>query len=223
MIYGGDGLARLPADESGRGKAAFVPYVLSGEKVEASLTEQKPGFARARVESMVEPSRHRITAGCPYFTRCGGCHYQHADYEHQLEIKKDILIETLRRTAKLELPVEVQVHSSPPWNYRNRSRLQVRTSPEFKFGYFKTGSRELMAVEECPISSPQINRGIAAVWKSGLAGKVPAGIREIEFFANADDTQLLVEVSATTEARRAAVRMWSEELQGSTPEIAGVV
>ena len=131
MIYGGDGLGRLPADASGRGKAAFVPFVLAGEKVEASIAEQKAGFVRARVESILEASPHRVEPGCPYFGRCGGCQYQHSSYEHQLEIKKDILRETLRRTAKIELPVDIEVHASPPWNYRNRSRLQVQTTPTF--------------------------------------------------------------------------------------------
>src|SRR5579872_1840722 len=223
MIYGGDGLSRLPADEHGRGKAAFVPFVLTGEKVEATITEQKPGFARAHTNAVVEPSPHRIQPGCPYFGQCGGCHYQHASYEHQLEIKKDILRETLRRTAKIDLPVDIEVHPSPPWNYRNRSRLQVQTSPEFKAGYFKMGSHELLAVEECPISSPLINRGIRGLWQSGRSEKVPAGVHEIEFFADADDSELLVEVFSSAESRRATLRQWAEELRASMPEIAGLV
>jgi 23S rRNA (uracil1939-C5)-methyltransferase len=223
LIYGGDGLARLPADETGRGKAAFVPFVLAGEKIEAAITEQKSGFARARIETMIESSPHRIRPACPYFERCGGCHYQHASYEHQIDIKKEILGESLRRTAKIELPIEIQVHPSPPWNYRNRSRLQVQTSPTFALGYFKMLSHELLAVEECPISSPLINRGISALWQSGRAGNVPSGVHEAEFFANADDTQLLLEISATADVRRAALRAWAEDLCASTPQIAGVV
>ena len=50
LIYGGDGLARLPADSRGPGKAVFVPFVLAGEKIEAALTEEKSGFARAHAE-----------------------------------------------------------------------------------------------------------------------------------------------------------------------------
>jgi len=242
LIYGGDGLARLPADSPagspndearGHGKAVFVPFVLAAEKIEASLTEQKPGFARAQADSIVEPSPHRIPPPCPHFTHCGGCHYQHATYEHQLEIKKEILRESLRRTAKLDLPFDIEVHPSPPWNYRNRSRLQIRTgqvqteyaqvSPAFAAGYFKLASHELLAVEECPISSPLINRGIAALWQSGRAGKVPQGVREVEFFANADDTQLLLDVGCAREARRAAIRAWAEDLRSAMPEIAGVV
>jgi 23S rRNA (uracil1939-C5)-methyltransferase len=223
MIYGGDGLAHLPADEHGRGKAVFVPFVLAGEKAEASLVEQKSGFARAHVDSIVQPSPHRVQPGCPYFGSCGGCHYQHTAYEHQLEIKTEVLKETLRRTAKLELPVEIEVHPSPPWNYRNRSRLQVQTTPAFKAGYFKLGSHELLGVEECPISSPSINHGIATLWQSGRAGKVPNGVREIEFFVDADDREMLIEVWASANARRASVRTWTEELRASMPEISGIV
>src|SRR5579871_6761391 len=223
MIYGGDGLSRLPADASGRGKAVFVPFVLAGEKVEASITEQKPGFARATVNSISERSTNRVEPGCPYFGRCGGCQYQHANYEHQLQIKKQILEETLKRTAKLDLPVEIEVHPSPPWNYRNRARLQVRTDPKFAIGYFKMGSHELLPVEECPISSLLINRGIKAIWQSGRSGHIPKGVIEIEFFANADDSQLLIEVSTGPGARRASLRQWVEDLRASMPEIAGVV
>jgi 23S rRNA (uracil1939-C5)-methyltransferase len=222
LIYGGDGLARLPADERGRGKAVFVPFVLAGEKIEAALTEEKPGFARAHASTILEPSPHRAQPPCPHFGRCGGCHYQHASYEHQLEIKKEILRENLRRLAKLELDCAIEMHPSPPWNYRNRSRLQVQTRPEFAVGYFKFASHELLPVEECPISSPLINRGIATLWQAGRVGKAVEGVREIEFFANGNDTRLLVEFLCAPEARRAAVRAWAEDLCSAMPEIAGV-
>ena len=222
LIYGGDGLARLPADDRGRGKAVFVPFVLGGEKIEASLTEQKPGFARAKVDAILTGSTHRVEAACPYFTRCGGCHYQHTNYEHQLEIKKEILRETLRRTAKVEVPVEIEVHASPAWNYRNRSRLQVQVSPTFTAGYFKLASHDLLAVEECPISSPLINRGIAMLWRSGRAANVPQGVREVEFFSSADDTQLLLELGCAAEARRSSVRAWAENLREALPEVVGI-
>ena len=226
LIYGGDGLARLPADARGKGKAVFVPFVLAGEKIAAAITEQKPGFARAHASAIIEESSQRVSPPCPHFGRCGGCHYQHTTYQHQLEIKKEILLENLRRIARLELQCEIEVHPSPPWNYRNRSRLQVRTRPAFATGYFKFGSHELLPVEECPISSPMINRGIATLWKSGRAGRAVEGVREVEFFAGSDsegnETQLLIEFLCAPEARRAAVRAWAEELCAAMPEIAGV-
>lgn len=222
LIYGGDGLAHLPADESGRGKAAFIPFVLAGEQVDATIAEQKPSFVRATADAIAQKSPHRIEPGCVYFASCGGCHYQHTSYEHQLEIKKDILRETLRRTAKLELQQDIEVHPSPPWNYRNRSRLQVRHTPEFITGYFKLASHEVLRVEQCPISSPLINRAIASLWQIGRAGNVPRAVREVEFFANADDTQLLVEVTCSSDTHRAELRAWVEDLQAGMPQAAGV-
>jgi 23S rRNA (uracil1939-C5)-methyltransferase len=237
LIYGGDGLARLPADASGRGKAVFLPFVLPGETVEASLTPNKnkdknrskdkskaqPGFARAQAEVILKRSPHRVDPACPYFFRCGGCHYQHSDYEHQLDIKKDILRETLRRIAKIDLLCEIHAHPSPPWNYRNRSRLQVRTRPDFFLGYFKFASHELLPIDQCPISSPLINRAIAAIHQLGRGNRVPDSIREIEFFAGAEDTSLLLEIFCTPDAKRSAIRAFGEDLSASMPEIAGVL
>ncbi len=190
LIYGGDGLARLPADEHGQGKAAFVPFVIPGEQVEASPVETRPGFVRAQLDKVLTPSPERIEPGCPYFGRCGGCHYQHINYEAQLRYKAEILRETLRRTAKLELGQEIQVHASPPWNYRNRTRMQVRHTPQFALGYFRYSSHDVLPVESCPISSPLINQAIAAMWKLGRDGAVPQSVHGVQFFANHDDTQV---------------------------------
>jgi 23S rRNA (uracil1939-C5)-methyltransferase len=221
LVYGGDGLARLSADEQGRGKAVFLPFVLEGETVEAKLLEQKPGFARGHANDVLQASAQRVAPRCPYFQRCGGCHYQHARYEHQLEIKAAILRENLRRIAKLELEQELKIHRSPEWNYRNRSRFRVRTAPQFVLGYNKINSHELLAVEECPISSPLINRALAAFWQMGRAGKVADEIQEIEFFANADDSQLLVGAYCAETSQADAARLM-EEVKRSLREVTGI-
>lgn len=225
LIYGGNGLARLPADEKGPGKAVFLPFVLEGERVEAGITEQKPGFARARAENILEASPHRTQPGCPYFGQCGGCHYQHSSYEHQLEIKSAILRETLRRVAKLDLEQEILVHASPPWNYRNRTRLRLRTRP-FVLGYNRLRGSELLAVEQCPISSPLINRAISTLWELGRADKASADIAEIEFFANADDTKLLAELTVQEKGWRRGVKsdllQFVRALRAALPEVTGV-
>ncbi|HTZ98465.1 MAG TPA: class I SAM-dependent RNA methyltransferase [Terriglobales bacterium] len=223
LVYGGDGLARLPADENGRGKAAFVPFVLEGETVEATLVENKPGFARARLDEVIERSANRIEAPCPYYGRCGGCHYQHTDYRHQLEIKAAVLKENLRRIAKVELETEPIVHASPEWNYRNRARLRVRTQPDFALGYYRFASHELLPVEQCPISSALINRGISVAWELGRAGKIPQEIQEIEFFANAEDDQLLLLLYCAPPLSTEAAQNLAEDLRGTASAIGALV
>jgi len=224
LIYGGAGLARLPADERGPGKAAFVPFTLPGERVRAAVEEEKPGFVRASVDEILERSGKRLEPQCIYFQRCGGCHYQHAGYEYQLEIKAEILKENLRRQAKMDAPFELRLHGSPPWNYRNRTRLQARADSGFALGYFKSSSHVLLPVETCPISSPLINRAIAVLWRLGRSGQVPAELREVELFANDDDTQLQVELYSDPhqdKARRTqSAQALAERLRA---ELAGVV
>jgi 23S rRNA (uracil1939-C5)-methyltransferase len=206
LIYGGDGLTRLPADEHGRGKTVFLPFVLPGEEVEASVAESRSGFARAKLESILTPSPERVDPGCPYFTRCGGCHYQHIDYAAQLKYKSEILRETLRRTAKFELQQEIVLHSAEPWGYRNRTRMQVRHDPQFALGYFQHSSHALLPVESCPISSPLINRAIAAVWTLGRQAAIPDAVHGLQFFANHDDTKLLVECYVRPDAAPARLK-----------------
>jgi 23S rRNA (uracil1939-C5)-methyltransferase len=248
LVYGGEGLARTtspakaapsveavvsPAaagsgeagvDERTRSKAIFVPYVLPMERVEATIVEERPGFSRARLDGVIAPSPSRTAPPCPYFGKCGGCHYQHASYDEQLRLKSEILRETLRRTAKLDLSIEIQTHPSPPLHYRNRTRFHVRTRPELAIGYFRQGSHELLPVRECPISSPLINRALQAMWSLGQAGGMPQEIAEVELFANETDKELLLEFYLRAgSAAEKAVSEIAHELPKDMPQIQSIV
>lgn len=219
-VYGGEGLARIEADDQGRRKAVFVPFVLPGETVEATVIEDRAGFARARFDSIEKPALARVPPMCQYFFRCGGCQYQHADYGKQLELKRDILVETLQRVAKIQLAIEVQLHSAEPYQYRNRTRLKVRSGPEFAIGYHRFGTNELLPVKECPISSPLIQRGIAAMWEIGQESDCE-GLREVQFFATHDDSKLLVEFYSEHDTA-GTLDGFVGKLRRALPEIAGV-
>jgi 23S rRNA (uracil1939-C5)-methyltransferase len=236
LIYGGDGLARTPAGADGRSMAVFVPFVLPGERVEAEIRQEKPGFARGLVAQLIEASPDRVEARCPYFRQCGGCHYQHISYERQLEFKAVILRETLQRIAKIELKTEIRLHASPPWNYRNRTRLRVQTAaefpaqtgktgrsgdPGFALGYFRIGSHEFLPVGECPISSPLINRVLARLLELGGLN-CPAAVEEVELFADAEDERLLAWAFCGRESERRDLLRWAETLERELPEISGV-
>lgn len=220
-IYGGDGLARWAPDGTGRGKAVFVPFVLPGEIICAEITEERSGFGRAKLTEIKRASASRVEPPCPYFYRCGGCQYQHADYSRQLEWKRDILIETLQRTAKIKLD-NVQVHSGEAYGYRNRTRLKVRNDREFAIGYHRLGTNDLLPVSECPISSPLIQRAIKATWQIG-ATQSADGLREIQFFANHDDSKLLVEFYTDRDASPQSLKPFAETLRSELPAIVGIV
>jgi 23S rRNA (uracil1939-C5)-methyltransferase len=223
LVYGGDGLARIESE--GRRKAVFVPLVLPGERVEASIAEDRGGFLRARLERVVEPAMTRTAPPCPYFGECGGCHYQHATYEAQLKFKQDILRETVARIAKVELP-EIQVHASEPLHYRNRTRIKIAPykdgNTKFVLGYYRLSSHQLLPVRECPISSTAINKTIQAIWSMAVTRELPKALNEIEFLANHDDSAVLVQFLVDKAVETAKLIPFAQSLQKDVAEVIGV-
>jgi 23S rRNA (uracil1939-C5)-methyltransferase len=226
LIYGGDGLARLPAEGDARkGKVVFVPFTLPGEGIEARVAEE--------LVKVLEPSGQRIAPRCAHFGVCGGCQYQHLGYAAQLEAKREILRESILRgagaalrSAGQELP-EIELHAADEFGFRNRTRMKIVTQPEFAVGYRRAASHELEPVRECPISSPLIQRAIAAMWEMGAEGASLDGLRESQFFANHDDSALLVELRTQSapsleDREREALRAFARRLRERMPEIAGV-
>jgi 23S rRNA (uracil1939-C5)-methyltransferase len=222
LVYGGEGLARVHDEKSGRAKAVFVPFVAAGEVVDATITEEKTGFARARVEKIVAASPARVEPTCPYFPRCGGCQYQHLEYAEQVKAKAQILEETLGRTAKLKLEHPIQTHAAQPFQYRNRTRMRVVHDPEFAVGYYRYGSHTLLPVEQCPISSPLINRALGVLWEMGRNERVNEAIREVQFFANSDDSKLLLEFFIEHGVEAESLRTTIEALRGTMAEVVGI-
>jgi 23S rRNA (uracil1939-C5)-methyltransferase len=193
-VYGGASLARVPADGPPdlAGKAVFVPLTLPGELVEATIASDRRSYIKARLDSILEPSPARITPGCEYYGRCGGCHYQHADYATQLAMKRSILIETLER-AHVSLPGDVRVLSADPWAYRNRIRLHVTKTA---LSYREAASHRDLSVTHCPVAAPLLQAAIAAF--NQLLQKQPSlsqSVSEVEFFTAADESALLVSLS----------------------------
>ncbi|HLK64888.1 MAG TPA: class I SAM-dependent RNA methyltransferase [Bryobacteraceae bacterium] len=193
LIYGGDGLSRLD------GRVVFTPYVLPGERVRVEAESEKPGLVRARTREVLDAAAERVTAPCPYFGRCGGCHYQHADYAFQLSAKRAILAEELRRLGKIELPGEIRVVAGEPWGYRNRVQLHAF---QRRIGYWEARSHKLCAVEKCPIASPKLNEVIGIL--AGMARKPrwPNFVRSFEIFTDEQQVQLNVQETDRPVARR---------------------
>jgi len=152
LVYGGEGLARLD------GRVILVPCVLPNEVVRAEVSPVKKGLFRGRLIEIESPAPERIAPPCPYFQRCGGCQYQHIDYPIQVEHKRSILREVLRRVGKIEYEDDIAAIAGEPWAYRNRIQLHV---DQGALGYFELGSRKLCPVDRCPIASPALNQAIA--------------------------------------------------------------
>ncbi len=183
LVYGGDGLARL------EGRVVFAPFVLPGERIRALAEQEKPGMVRARTLAVLSPAADRVAAPCPYFARCGGCHYQHAPYEYQLRAKAAILAEELRRLGKIEPPGEIGIVSADPFGYRNRAQLHIE---DRRLGYREARSHKLCAIEECPVASPKLNEVIRALNAMVRDPRWPPFVRSREIFTAERQVQLNV-------------------------------
>lgn len=132
MAHGGDALGR---DE---GKVIFVPYAIPGEIVRAEIVEDKDHYAFARLVEVVEDSSERVDPPCPYFGqgKCGGCQWQHIQYEAQARLKREILVDQLVRIGDVEEPpVRSVVPDETGWAYRNHA--QFHPAPEGGLGFQK--------------------------------------------------------------------------------------
>src|SRR5262249_11538956 len=77
---------------------------------------------------------------------------------------------------------------------------------------------------QCPISSPLLNRAIAALRELGRARQVPDSVREVELFANHDDSQLQVEVyvNPRQEPEKERAGEFAGHLRSALPEVATI-
>jgi tRNA/tmRNA/rRNA uracil-C5-methylase (TrmA/RlmC/RlmD family) len=152
IAFGGKGVGR------DQGKAIFVPYAIEGELVSAEIMREKKQFAEAELVEVKESSPHRVSPECPYFGRCGGCAYQHIDYEHQLAIKWRQVRDALQRIGKLkDFPMRPIVPSPKQYEYRNRITVHAQDG---MIGFFRRDSHRLIDIEQCPISCDEVNRSL---------------------------------------------------------------
>ena len=153
VAFGGKGVARE------QGKAVFVPYTIEGELVSAEIVREKKQFAEAELIEVKQSSPNRIAPECRYFGRCGGCMYQHIDYEHQLAIKWRQVRDALRRIGKLK-DVTLRPFFPSPSQYAYRNRITVHAL-DGVVGFFRRDSHRLIDIERCPISREEVNHALA--------------------------------------------------------------
>ncbi len=181
MTYGGEALGHL-AD----GRVILVPFALAGERARVRVMQERKGLARGQIVELLQPSSERVTPRCKHFGICGGCHYQHTDYEHQLDIKTRILREQFTRIGKLERPpVQAAIPSPRAWNYRNQVQFHVKRNG--RLGYVRADGEGVIAVEECHLPEEVINQAWPQIdLEEGLE------VQRVNLRAGADDDVMLL-------------------------------
>jgi 23S rRNA (uracil1939-C5)-methyltransferase len=191
LIYGGEALGHHA------GRTVLVPRVLPGERVEVEEVRIAKGVVHARPLRVLQAAPQRIDPPCPYFGRCGGCHYQHLNPELQSASKQEILRETLRRLGRIDWKGEIPLRAGPPWNYRNQAQFKIGRQPggQVELGFFEAQSHRVFPVDTCLILSPRLNAVLGELrqpeWAQGLAS-----LREIDLVADEPNEEVMITLQA---------------------------
>ena len=161
VAFGGEGVGR--ADDF----VVFVPFVLTGEVIEAEIIQVKKHFARAKLLSIEKPSPNRVEPPCRYFGQCGGCQYQHVEYATQLRLKQKQIADLFERIGKFTPGIIAPVLACPqPYGYRNRIMVRSQwNKPEQKLniGFVRWDCGLVEDIEECNIAEPVLNEQLRHV------------------------------------------------------------
>lgn len=124
MVAGGAALAR---DDGGR--VVFVEGALPGERVRVRVGRARPDYAQASVVEVLERSPERVEPPCPARRAgCGGCGWLHVRPGAQRRYRADIVIDALRRIARIDDPPVPSLREVTEPALRTTARLGVSAS-----------------------------------------------------------------------------------------------
>ncbi|MBS1950471.1 MAG: RNA methyltransferase, TrmA family [Cytophagales bacterium] len=103
------------------GQVVFVSGCAPGDTVDLELTKIKSGFLEGKTVKIKNFSPARVQPFCSHFGQCGGCSWQHINYETQLKYKQQQVIDNLERIGGLTLPeIYPIIGSARQTHYRNK-------------------------------------------------------------------------------------------------------
>jgi 23S rRNA (uracil1939-C5)-methyltransferase len=189
LVYGGDGLGH--AD----GNTVFAPYVLPGEEIRAEITSRKKKLVWAKPLEILKANPARVKPVCPHFRTCGGCHYQHASYQAQVNFKIEILRETLSRMGGVNWTGEITPHTAEPLRYRNRAQWAVSNANPRALGYYLPESNAIVPIDHCDVLSPRLADTFARLQEITRSAALPSEVLEIEAFVDFSDAKVALNVA----------------------------
>ena len=156
MTINGEGVGRLD------GYALFVKDAIPGDRIIAKVIKTKKNYGYGKLMKVLEPSSDRVEAKCPVAKACGGCTLMALDYQKQLEFKREIIENNLRKIGGLtDISVPPVIGMDNPFRYRNKAQFPVGTDKEGNvvMGFYAGRTHSIIPCEDCLIGS-DINKDI---------------------------------------------------------------
>ncbi|MFQ5852517.1 MAG: class I SAM-dependent RNA methyltransferase [Candidatus Binatia bacterium] len=183
LAYGPYGIGR------DKGRVILVPLTAPGDEVELRILEEKRNYAIGELSHLVKPSPLRQTPPCPYYGRCGGCPWQHIEYQAQLAAKEKSVVDALRRIGRLG-GFEVLPILRSPQQYGYRRRIRLQSDIHRRLGFYRAFSHDLIEIDSCLIAGPKVDHhlSLAREWIRGLR----TGLRYVEIVVSDDKKQAVL-------------------------------
>ena len=144
-----DGLGICKVD----GLVIFVKGMIINEVADVKIIAEKKNYSIAIIDNLIEKSPHRIESDCPISYKCGGCDFRYIDYDYQIQLKKDLLINTFK-----EYKVADFIKDDNPYYYRNKVQIPLKNN---KMGFYRKNSNDIVEFDDCLIESKYANKIIA--------------------------------------------------------------
>ncbi|GGM28981.1 23S rRNA (uracil-C(5))-methyltransferase RlmCD [Paraliobacillus quinghaiensis] len=160
ITHEGNGVGKLD------GYPLFVPYALPGEKGKVKVIKVKKNFAIGKLLDIEETSNERVEPPCNVYYQCGGCQLQHMSYSMQSEMKRNQVINTLKKIGHIEdVTVHPTIGMDDPWRYRNKVQIPVaERNGKLITGFYRKKSHEIIDdMDRCIITSEVNDRMVEAV------------------------------------------------------------
>lgn len=97
---GADGVSIAKPDE----KVVFIPFGAPGDVVDLQVYKKKKNCFDGKITNIRKFSDKRVQPVCEHFGLCGGCKWQHLDYQWQLFYKQKQVKDNFDRIAKIDYP-----------------------------------------------------------------------------------------------------------------------
>jgi len=151
-----------------KGKDIFIPFALTGEEI----AFDPDGKGRGRITKIITPSPNRIEPICKYYTKCGGCKFQHMETKAYLTFKKEVLTKTLRQKG-IEGSID-DVIAIPAHTRRRVTFNSVTAGSSHWFGFNTMKSGNVVTIDSCPLLVPNLEAFIPVLKKQcfGITGDV---------------------------------------------------
>ncbi|WP_422080832.1 23S rRNA (uracil(1939)-C(5))-methyltransferase RlmD [Ulvibacterium sp.] len=111
------------------GRVIFLTNAVPGDVVDVQTLKKRKSFFEGVATNFHSLSDKRTEPVCQHFGVCGGCKWQHMDYDHQLYYKQREVENNLRRIGHLELPeISPIIGSDRTYFYRNKMEFSFSDS-----------------------------------------------------------------------------------------------